>query len=117
MRIALLTGMALLAACTTGRAEESCGPRCSKSRACPRPEYTRLHYWTPTLFVVRSHIHPSRLDQYPPGPIPCMPALVEVTRYRCPAVPPMPSSPYADPASYYARPVLTPGETTAPRER
>ena len=81
------------------------GPDC---RDCPRNDYTRLHYWAPTLFLVRSHIHPSYLDQYPPGPSVCVPPTHEITKYKCRAIPPTAPSPYADPAAYYGRPITPP---------
>src|ERR1043165_659630 len=45
-------------------------PRCKDE--CPRSQYSRLHYWTPTLYQVRAYICPSRLYQYPPGPAECI---------------------------------------------
>ena len=70
---------------------------------CVRSEYTRLHYWAPTLFLVRAYIHPSILDQYPPGPAACIAPSFEFTKHKCPTAPPTPTSPYANPAGYYAR--------------
>jgi hypothetical protein len=68
-------------------------------RDCPRGEYCPLHYWTPGLYKLRACVHPSNLDQYPPGVD--VPIVVETTRYRCPGNPPEPSRPYADPQGYY----------------
>jgi hypothetical protein len=68
---------------------------------CPRGDYCWLHYWAPDLYKVRAWVHPSNLDQYPPGPSPTPPVGYEYNRYRCIAVPPAPSTPYADPAGYY----------------
>jgi hypothetical protein len=74
------------------------------SRDCPRSEYSRLHYWTPTVYMVRAYIHPSNLDQYPPGPSSVyIPPTFETMRYRCPTAPAGPTTPYADPAGYYGR--------------
>ena len=70
---------------------------------CPRGAYSPLHYWAPELYVVRSFCRPSHLDQYPPGPCPPPPAVVVVQKYRCTAIPPTPTAPYADPAGYYGR--------------
>jgi hypothetical protein len=84
------------------------GPDCA-SGDCQRSDYSRLHYWTPTLFMVRAYIHPSNLDQYPPGPMSVsIPATFDTTKYRCPTAPAMPSTPYADPAGYYGRTQVTP---------
>jgi hypothetical protein len=77
-----------------------------QDRDCARGEYSPLHYWTPGLYKVRAYVHPSNLDQYPPGPSPSVPASFETTRYRCRSIPPTPSSPYADPTGYYGRQVL-----------
>src|SRR4051794_25819719 len=73
-------------------------------RDCPRGEYSPLHYWAPNLFRARAVVHPSNLDQYPPGPCPEAPAGYQFTRYPCPAIPPTPTTPYADPTGYYGRP-------------
>jgi hypothetical protein len=81
------------------------GPDC---RDCPRSDYPRLHYWAPTLFLVRAYVHPSNLDQYPPGPCPYVPPSYEITKYKCRTIPPTPTAPYADPASYYGRPTSPP---------
>jgi hypothetical protein len=72
-----------------------------QGRDCPRGEYSPLHYWAPTVYRVRACIHPSNLDQYPPGPCPPVPAPVIFNQYRCIANPPAPTAPYADPAGYY----------------
>jgi hypothetical protein len=72
---------------------------------CPRGEYSWLHYWAPTLYRVRDCVHPSNLDQYPPGPFPPVAPSYEISKYGCRCLPAMPSSPYADPTSYYGRPV------------
>ena len=90
LTVSLLTPGSLLA-----------GPKCQDD--CPRNEYTRLHYWAPTLFLVRAYIHPSNLDQYPPGPAACITPMFEFTKQRCPSAPPTPTSPYAAPAGYYGR--------------
>jgi hypothetical protein len=73
-------------------------------RDCDRHgAYSILHYWWPELYRARAHIHPSSLDQYPPGPAPGVVPEYMYFRYRCPYIAPMPTSPYADPASYYGR--------------
>lgn len=82
------------------------GPKCKGD--CPRSEYSRLHYWTPTLFLVRAYIHPSNLDQYAPGPAACIAPTYEFRKHRCPTAPAMPTSPYADPAAYYGRTATLP---------
>jgi len=68
---------------------------------CPRSAYSPAHYWIPEWYRARAVVCPSNLDQYPPGP-PVDP-IFESTRYRCRSIPPLPSSPYANPASYYGR--------------
>src|ERR1700681_3167735 len=82
-------------------AEPECEGARHSRRDCPRSEYSPLHYWAPTLYQVRACIRPSNLDEFPPGPSSPVPALIDVTKYRCRSIPPTPSSPYADPASYY----------------
>jgi hypothetical protein len=77
-------------------------------RDCPRSEYSRLHYWAPSLYKARACLFPSNLDQAPPGLGPDFPAPVEVNKYKCRANPPQPSSPYADPAGYFGRPIAPP---------
>ena len=79
-------------------------------RASPRPrgQYSPLHYWLPEAYYLRKHLHPSNLDQYPPGPCPPVPPSYLSNCYPCRSVPAMPSSPYADPAAYYGRPVAPP---------
>jgi hypothetical protein len=72
---------------------------------CPRGEYCPLHYWTPGLYQARACVHPSNLDQYPPGPCPAVPPSFIDTKVPCRSQPSMPSSPYSDPAGYYGRPV------------
>lgn len=75
-------------------------------RDCPRSEYSRLHYWTPSLYQARSFVRRVNVDQYPTGPMEDVPATVFVTRYRCRAAAPAPTAPYADPESYYGRPLV-----------
>jgi hypothetical protein len=73
---------------------------------CPRGQYSHLHYWAPEIYYVRKHLHPSNLNQYPPGPCPPVPPSYIFNPYPCRTLPPMPSVPYADPASYYGRPLV-----------
>jgi hypothetical protein len=75
-------------------------------RDCPRSDYSPLHYWVPEAYKVRMYVHPSNLDQYTAGPDAPIEASFNITRYRCRTLPPMPSTPYADPAAYYGRPVI-----------
>jgi hypothetical protein len=75
---------------------------------CPRGEYSHLHYWAPTVYKVRACVHPSMLDQYPPGPYPPVPLTYEFRKYCCPAGPGAPTTPYADPTGYYGRQVTGP---------
>jgi hypothetical protein len=77
-----------------------------QGRDCPRGQYCPLHYWTPCLYKVRAYVHPSNLDQYPPGPSPSVPPSYDTINYRCRSLQPTPSTPYADPAGYYGRQVV-----------
>jgi hypothetical protein len=79
-----------------------------QGRHCPRGDYLLLHYWWPELYRTRAYIHPSSLDQYPPGPSPAVPPTYDFFRYRCPSIPATPTSPYADPELYYGRPIVPP---------
>jgi hypothetical protein len=98
--LTLLAGLLLAGSCLAGPDGDGFGRPC---RDCPRGEYSPLHYWAPALSYVRAYVHPSYLDQYPPGPSPSVAPSYDVRKYPCPATPPMPSSPYADPAAYYGR--------------
>ena len=106
-RSALVLCLALLVAPTALADPDSAWPWHSR-RDCPRGNYSLLHYWAPSLYQVRACLHPSYLDQYPPGPFPPVPPSFELTKYKCPSIPPSPSAPYADPAGYYGRPVAPP---------
>src|SRR5262245_27506108 len=75
-------------------------------RDCPRSDYSPLHYWVPEAYKVRMYVHPSNLDQYVAGPAAPIEPTFEITRYRCRTLPPMPSTPYADPATYYGRTMI-----------
>jgi hypothetical protein len=77
-----------------------------QAKDCPRGQYSPLHYWAPDIYRVRACIHPSNLDQYPPGPFPPVLPSYLFIKYPCRSVPPMPSPPYADPAAYYGRPII-----------
>lgn len=78
------------------------------AKECCRGNYSPLHYWAPDVYKARAWVHPSHLDQYPPGPCPPVPPTFEFTEHRCPSIPPTPTSPYADPTAYYGRPVAPP---------
>jgi hypothetical protein len=77
-----------------------------QGRDCPRGEYCPLHYWTPGLYKIRMYVHPSNLDQYPPGPCPPVPAGYQTTTFPCRSTPPAPLAPYADPDAYFGRQVI-----------
>ena len=79
---------------------------------CPHGTYCPLHYWAPGFYYTRMYVHPSYLDQYPPGPWPPPPAPILIERSRCRVVPAAPSAPYADPAGYYGR---STGSVVAPQ--
>jgi hypothetical protein len=73
---------------------------------CPCGEYSPWHYWAPEMYRLRGCLHPSNLDQYPPG-IPGVPAPIFLVKYPCRTAPPAPTAPYADPVAYYGRPVAS----------
>ena len=102
MKQTALTLMAGLLLAGTGFADGDDGPRC---RNCPPGDYSILHYWFPGWYEARAEFHPKNFDQYPPGPSPSVPPTYQYGKHRCPGVAPAPSSPYADPESYYGRPI------------
>jgi hypothetical protein len=77
---------------------------------CPRGDYSSLHYWAYELYRIRACVHPSNLDQYPPGPCPPVYPAFLSNHYRCPPVPPAPTAPYADPSAFYGRPIVPQGD-------
>ncbi len=95
--LALLTALLLA---TPGFADGDDGPRC---RNCPAGSYSVLHYWFPGWYEARAEFHPKNFDQYPPGPLPSVPPSYLYSKSRCPGVAPAPSSPYANPETYYGR--------------
>ena len=106
-RSALVLSLALLVPQIALADPDEVGPRIRLADR-PRSDYSILHYWAPTLYQVRACVRPSYLDQYPPGPSPSVPATVEFNHYKTRAIPPYPSSPYANPASYYGRAISPP---------
>jgi hypothetical protein len=78
------------------------------SSDCPRGQYSPLHYQAMELYRVRAFVHPSNLDQYPPGPNSCAPSQYNFSNYRCRSQFPTPTLPYATPAAYFGRPVGLP---------
>jgi hypothetical protein len=77
---------------------------------CPPGLYCPLHYWAMRLYRVRACLHPSYLDQYPPGPCPAPPAPVQYRRSHCQGVLPWPTPPYAVPDGYYGREIIPQGD-------
>jgi hypothetical protein len=75
---------------------------------CQRGAYSPLHYWGPWAYQLRAQVHPSNVDQYPPGPTPSVAPSYEREVYRCPSTPAAPMSPYADPDRYFGRPIAPP---------
>jgi hypothetical protein len=73
-----------------------------------RGDYSPMHYWTPGYYEVRSYAHPKNLDQFPPGPAAGIAPSYEFNKAGCQSISPAPSSPYADPTSYYGRPIAPP---------
>lgn len=59
--------------------EESC-----KDGTCPKPWYSRLHFWTPTAVRVKARIHGPALNPYAP---PCAAQQVLIA-YPCQPVDP-----------------------------
>jgi hypothetical protein len=68
---------------------------------CARGEYSVLHYWAPDLYKLRAVIHPSSVDQYPPGPCPPVTPSFIGFKSPCQSAPPAVPPPYADPNGYY----------------
>jgi len=89
-------------------ADPDCDWRWNGSPNCDRKDYSLLHYWAPSLYVARGYIHRSYLDQYPPGPPAAIAPTYEISKHRCPSIPPAASSPYNDPTQYYGRPIAPP---------
>jgi hypothetical protein len=110
MALALFLGLLLPSSALAGPFFGDWGWCWHQGRDCPRGEYSPLHYWTPEIYKVRACLRPSNLDQYPPGPFPPIPPTFEYFTYRCRSLPPMPTTPYADPPAYYGRPIAPPRE-------
>lgn len=72
-----------------------------RAKDCPRGAYSPLHYWAPELYKIRANVHPSNLNQFPPGPYPAVAPTFQTTKFPCPIAPPMVPTPYQDPAGYY----------------
>jgi hypothetical protein len=108
MALVLLVGLLLPSAARAGPFLGDWGWFWHPAPDCPRGAYSPLHYWAPTAYRVRACVHPSNLDQYPPGPCPPILPSFEFTTYRCRTAPPIPTAPYADPTGYYGRPVAPP---------
>ncbi len=76
---------------------------------CSRGVYSPLHYWAPDLYKARACLHPSNVDQYPPGPCPPVEPSFLTFKSPCQSAPPITPLPYADPAGYYDTAPATPG--------
>ena len=68
---------------------------------CPPGDYCSLHFMLPGYYRLRACVHPSNVDQYPDGV--SVTGNSEMAKVRCRTQPALPSTPYADPASYYGR--------------
>jgi hypothetical protein len=68
---------------------------------CPQGDYCSLHFMLPGYYRLRACVHPSNVDQYPDGVD--ISATAQTTKQRCRTEPPMPTTPYADPAGFYGR--------------
>jgi len=78
------------------------------SSDCPTGDYSALHYQVPDIYKARALVHPSHLDQYPPGPAACPTANYDFSKYRCRQTPPLPTAPYTNAEGYYGRAVGLP---------
>jgi hypothetical protein len=101
--LAILVGMALAPAAQAGPFFGEWSWCWHPAHDCPHGSYHWLHYWAPGVYKARAWVHPSYLDQYPPGPYPAPPILTELQPSPCRSQPPAPSSPYVDPAGYFGR--------------
>ena len=54
---------------------------------CPRPSYSPLHYWAPTLVRLHATVHRTGLP-HPEDRYPGVPITHEIVPYHCPAIPP-----------------------------
>jgi hypothetical protein len=78
---------------------------------CPKPSYSPLHYWAPSLYRARAYTNP-----YPPGlyatdHFPGVPFGYNVQTFPCPAADPA-ALPYSYPFT-----VSPPAPSSAPRPR
>jgi hypothetical protein len=67
---------------------------------CPKPSYSPLHYWTPTLYRVAACLHGPHVPLI--APVRCLPAggNGRIVPYPCPPVDPAHyDSPYAGPVN------------------
>jgi hypothetical protein len=87
---------------------------------CPHGEYSPLHYWAPDLYKLRACVHPSSVDQYPPGPYPPVDPSFLAFKSPCQAALPQAPLPYVDPNGYYglapAAPEVEPSRTRSAAE-
>jgi hypothetical protein len=70
---------------------------------CPPPLYCPWHYWNPVHYRIRGWVHPSYLDQYPPGPQPAPPNPIQIDPSRCRSNLPFANTPYRDATTYFGR--------------
>jgi hypothetical protein len=70
---------------------------------CPPGDYCSLHFMMPGIYRLRACVCPSNVDQYPDGA--CITGSPSMLKQPCRTQPAMPSTPYADPAAYYGRPM------------
>jgi hypothetical protein len=69
---------------------------------CPKPDYSPLHYWAPTLYRCRAYHHDPQYI-YPPLLEPRITPGCHIQRFPCPPVPPAVS------AADYPVPPIRPG--------
>jgi hypothetical protein len=63
---------------------------CGWGKDCPRPSYSPLHYWTPSLYTCYAYHHDQRGVYATQYRYPEVPNSYRIIRYPCPAAPPEP---------------------------
>jgi hypothetical protein len=104
LRLAILSGVIGCLTCASATAGPFFGDGSwfwRPARDCPRGQYSPMHYWAPSAYQLRAQVHPSNLNQYPPGPSAGVPPSFAYECYRCPSLPPLPSLPYSNPEAYF----------------
>jgi hypothetical protein len=87
-RKVLLAALLLAGLAAPARADSLLGEHLRRHKNCPKPSYSPVHYWAPTLVRVRAHFHGPRVSPYVPDRHPGDPADMAIIKYPCPAVDP-----------------------------